>query len=162
NEETVTFDPGQISAITVNCGAGDDTVNIDSTTSQAPVTVNGGTGSDTFNIRPSVATKTGGSQDTLLGAVTVHGGTDPNGDYPVIHGSIDHLIVNDQADAFGGDVYTITSSTVGRTAMAQISYDTVESLVVNGGKSGDTYNINSTASTTPVTVIAGAGNDTFN
>src|SRR5262249_15521343 len=109
------------------------TYNVTSTAFGTPVTVNAGVGNDTFNVTPSVAVS-GGSQDTLSGAVTVHG-----------NGGTDHLNVNDQADAFSADVYTITSSTVKRTGMAQISYGTVESLVVNGGKSGDTYNVTSTA-----------------
>jgi hypothetical protein len=146
--EAIAYDT--VESLVVNGGSRDDTYNINSTAWGTPVTVNAGAGNDTFNVSPSVAVPSG-SQDTLFGAVTVHG-----------NGGSNSLNVNDQADAFIGDIYTITSSTVNRTAMAPIAYDGMQSLMVNGGSVGEAFNVNSTPSGTPVTVNGGAGNDTAN
>jgi hypothetical protein len=128
----------------VNAGNGDDTINVRGTAAGAPLTVNGGNDDDTINIG-----SLGNSLDDIQGAVTV------NGNAPA---ASDALNVNDQGDADAND-YVITSSTVNRAGAAQIAYGTVESLTVNGGRGGNTINVQSTLATTPVVVNAGAGDD---
>jgi Ca2+-binding RTX toxin-like protein len=142
---------GTIEGLTLNAETGNNVINVWSTAFGTPVTLNAGAGNDVINIQPS--TPSGSSSlDTLMGAVTVNG-QDGN----------DAVNINDQADAFNGDVYTITRSTVQRNAMALVTYGSVENLVVNGaGNAAITYNVTSTLSTTPVTINGGSRNDTFN
>jgi hypothetical protein len=139
---------GTIEGLTLNAETGDNLINVPSTASSTPVTVNAGAGNDVINIQPSTPFGIS-SLDTLSGAVTVNG-----------QGGSDTVNINDQADAFNGDSYTITSSTVQRNAMALVTYGTIENLVINGAASAAiSYHVNSTLSTTPVTISGGSGSD---
>src|SRR5262249_6230381 len=149
-----------VSSITFAASSGNDLINVQRTLSSAPVTVNLGNGQDTVNIRLSMPSGSS-SLDTLGGAVTVFG-----------QGAHDTVNLNDQADAFN-DPYTIGTTavsnlgvTVQRDFSALVTCNAVTSLVVNGGPGatggGITYDVNSTLSSTPVTVNAGTGNDAFN
>jgi hypothetical protein len=140
--ETVTYDG--VESLAVNGHAGDDTINVRSTTASTPVTVNGGDDDDTIHFG-----SVGNSLDAILGAVTV------NGNAPA---SSDALHVNDHGDADSHD-YVITSTTVARTGAAQITYGTIESLTLNGGQGGNTINVQSTAAGTAVIVNSGSGDD---
>ena len=58
--------------------------------------------------------------------------------------------------------YSATSSTITRTGAAPISYTSIGSVNLEGGKAGNTYNIESTAYKVPMFILGGAGNDAFN
>jgi hypothetical protein len=58
--------------------------------------------------------------------------------------------------------YSVTSSTVTRTGAATITYASISSLSLDGGKGGDSYNIESTAKGTALSVQGASGNDKFN
>jgi len=145
NGMTAQFNPGAVSSVDVITDGGDNTVNVDATAAGVPVSIDmlGGTG--TVNITPS--SKYLGN---IHGNVSVTGGN-----------SADVLNIFDQNDT-GAATYSVTSSTVTRSGAAAISYATVGSVNLYGGSGNDTYNIESTASGTPVFIEAGAGNDTFN
>src|SRR5262249_6605724 len=68
----------------------------------------------------------------------------------------DNLIVNGTAAA---DTLTITSTNVARSGTPVVSYAAMESLTVNAGGGADILNVQSTLSTTPVTVNGEAGDD---
>jgi hypothetical protein len=137
-----------ISSVAVNgSNAANITYDINSTAAGTPVTVNAGNGANTFVMTPA-------SQflDNIQGAVTLDAGTGSN-----------TLTVDDQNDGFFGDTYTIGVGSIQRTAEALISYGGVSSVTVNGSSTVNiTYNINSTAAGTPVTVNAGSGANVVN
>ena len=137
--------------VTIDGGSGNDIYGVSSTVSGTSTTVNAGAGNDTFNVLLSYASN-GSSVDDLQGAVTVSGG-----------GGTDTLNILDQADVYYGDVFTITRSTIQRTASAPITYGGMEDMIVDGSTSAPIYyNVTSTLATTPLAINAGAGNDTFN
>ncbi len=138
---------GTMENLVLNASVGSDTINVQSTLAATPVTLNGGTGDDTFNVGNA-----SNSLDNIQGAVTI------NGDGQT---ATDTVNINDQGDP-DANGYTITITTVVRTGAAQITYGTVETLVVNAGLSDDTLAVQSTLATTPLTVNGGAGDDTFN
>src|SRR5262249_38027642 len=91
-----------------------------------------------------------GNLDNLPGAVAVNGET-----------GTDRIVINDGVATFS-DTYTITSTTVSRILFGGLTYGTAEQLVLNAETGSNLININSTLSSTPVTVNAGAGDDTIN
>jgi hypothetical protein len=127
-------------------GNGDnDTINIETTFPGILTTANGGPGNDTINITPA-----GQFLDTIAGAVTVNGGPDA-----------DTLVVNDQADP-RADTFELTGTTVDRNAAAAITYGTVETVTVDGGSGGETFNLADTLATDSTVINGGAGKDFFN
>jgi hypothetical protein len=135
-----------VSSVTVNGGSANITYDINSTSGSTPLTINAGNGANIFVMTPA-----SDFLDNIQGAVTLHGGTGSN-----------TLTVDDQNDTFNGDTYTIGIGSIQRTAEALISYSgTFGSVTVNGGSANITYDINSTASGTPLTVNAGNGANTF-
>lgn len=83
----------------------------------------------------------------ILGAVTVVGGD-----------GADHLLLNDQMDS-GGDSYTLTATTFVKTGIPTLHYETLESLELIGGLSGNTIHVDGTS--IPTTVNGSGGDDTF-
>jgi hypothetical protein len=145
NGEPVGFDAGQITSIVVSPGGGTNTVDINVTLAGVPVTITGGSGNDTYVIAPSTE-----FLDNIQGTVTINGGTGTN-----------TLTVDDQNDTFI-DLYTIGVGSVQRTGEAMISYSGVSSVTVNGSSTTPiTYDINSTAAGTPLTINAGNGANSF-
>ena len=127
-------------AVELRGGLGDDTIDVPATAAGVPVTVGGGGGNDAINIG-----SVGDSLDQILGAVDVTGG-----------GGTDRLTANDQGDA-GPSTYTLGPSTFTRTGTATVTFNTLETLVLNASTGDDTVNVNDTA--VPTTVNAGAGAD---
>jgi hypothetical protein len=95
----------------------------------------------------------------------------------------DSLTINDQPNATNALItqttptFTITSQSVTRsnavtyvfnghsgtgTATSEIDYGGVANVEVDGGSSGNIFDVQSTAAGTPVTIRAGAGSDTIN
>jgi hypothetical protein len=141
----ISFTAGQLAALTLKGGSGNNTWNINST--NAPTSITAGNGNNAFVMTPA-------SQflDNILGAVTLTAGTGTN-----------TLTVDDQNDTFGGDTYTIAAGSIQRTAEALISYSGIDSVTVNGSSTAPiTYDVNSTAPGVPLTVNAGAATDTAN
>ena len=140
---TVTY--GDLASVTLYVdGSRGDTYDIQGTASGTPVTIRAGSGTNTFNVNPVDQ-----FLDNIQGALNLVGG---NGN--------DTLNVEDQGDPFA-DTYSVTASTVGRDFAATITYSNFEDVVLNGGSGGVTYKLLSPAAATPVSINAGAGNDTF-
>jgi hypothetical protein len=76
-------------------------------------------------------------------------------------GSGDVLTFNDSADTLA-DQYTITSSTVGRTNAATITFSLTGTVNLDSGTSSDTINVQSTAAGTPVSITLGKGVNRIN
>jgi hypothetical protein len=99
-------------------------------------------GNDTFEFGAAAD-----SLGSLLSPIEVHGelGTDA----VIIHDG------SNTADA----VWTITNFTVGRTGWAGMRYNTSESVTIDAGSGSETFNVESTHATAPLTINAAGGND---
>jgi hypothetical protein len=133
-----------IGTITIYGFSGNDVINIETTPFGEPVTINTGSGNDTINIAP-----TSKFLDNIQGAITING-----------QGGTIALNEFDQNDPFS-DTYTITGSTTTRSASAVITYNSVQSVVINGGTGNVLYNVESHGAGT-LTINGNTGNDTFN
>ncbi|MBW1835543.1 MAG: hypothetical protein JRI99_01040, partial [Deltaproteobacteria bacterium] len=133
---------GTIETLNIAIGSGDDIFDIEGTS--AVTTLNAGSGDDTLNVGNA------NSLDSILGALTINGEDYVLGDV---------LNINDQGDA-GTKTYTMTATTVDRTGAAQITYGTVETLMLNSGTGDDTVNLS--GGTNDTRINAGAGTDAVN
>jgi hypothetical protein len=138
----ITF--GNVQSLTVNGGSGGNTINVQGTASGTAVTFSTDAGSDAITV--------GSAANTLDG---IQGGLIING-----QAGTNTLTFNDQG-ATTAKTYTLTPTTLARTGAALITFFTVQGLTLNCGSGGNTFNIPATVSGTPVTVNAGAGNDTI-
>jgi hypothetical protein len=139
NGETVTFDKGQITNITINMKDGNDTINVENAISGVPVTINLGSGNDVVNISPSA-----GNLNTIQANVTVNAGS-----------GFDTLNVDDQNN-FNDATWTMNAGNMTRTNGGTIFYNgLINSLNVNGGRGNVTYNVNGTQPAFPTTVNTG-------
>ncbi len=185
--ETFTYNPGQLSSITVSTGNGNTTVNVLSSTNvtvnlvnHGDTTVNVGAGNNTLNVREiDGGTSTVlnlGTGDTVnvrgtSAGLTVNcGGGDVinvgAGDLHYIGGHVtvngsgsDYVNVNDQATALS-DTYDITSSTLSRIVFGGLTYSGLARLTLNAGTGDNTISIHSTSA--PVTINDDAGSDVVN
>jgi uncharacterized linocin/CFP29 family protein len=144
----VTYDGAIEKLNLVTTGAGDDTVDVLSTSATATTTIDTAAGNDIVNLSP-VAKNLG----NLPGAVVVKGG---DGDNDALN-----LFDDNRGD---GDTYTVTSSTVVRAGFGGVTYDAaVEKLnLVNTGGGADIINVTSTSATATTTIDTAAGNDIYN
>jgi Ca2+-binding RTX toxin-like protein len=140
---TVSYD-SNVQGMTLYGGSANNRYDIESTSSSTPVTVNAGGGNDSIEVSPTAR-----NLDTIAGALTITGvaGTD----------SLDIVDVTHP----GATTYSVTSSSVNRAGAAPIHYAAMAGLGLDGGTGDDTYNIESTAASTPVNIAAGAGANTF-
>jgi Ca2+-binding RTX toxin-like protein len=123
---------------------GPNTINAQMLPATISLSLLGAPGNDTFNVG-----STSNTLGPIQGAVSVNGG-----------GGTDTLNINDQGTA-GAQTYTITSTSVAATSLAQtLTYSKIASLVLNGGTGANTYDVQSTDAGT--TVNTGPGNDTVN
>src|SRR5262249_51521704 len=113
-----------VSSITINTGSGDDTVNIEATSSLRAVTVNLGNGTDTVNLSPA-----GQNLNNLAGAVTINGGS-----------GTDTLNLFDQGIKTNQN-YTVTSSSVARTGPASLTYHNVANVVLDTSNGTNTITV---------------------
>jgi subtilase family serine protease len=151
------FKAGTISSVVVNTDGGDNVVNIEATASNVPVSVGLQGGIGTVNITPS-------SQNLGLirGNVIVTGGNigiNPN--------PSDALNIYDQG-TLTPETYSVTTllgfdSTVTRTNMpGTISYSSIDNVNIYGTQGNGTYNVESTVAGSALSILGGAGDDTFN
>ena len=125
--------------LTVNCNNFDSTINIASSSSATMLVVNGNNGADTFNVGTP-----GDNVETCDSPTTLNGG-----------GGADILNYNDATNGFL-DTYTVTSSTIVRTASGIVTYGTMEGLNVNAGLAANTINVTSAFDNTAIFGNGGA------
>jgi hypothetical protein len=140
-----TIEGAEFNAITVNAGAGADDVDVDQVLSGKTVVVNGEGGTDFIDI----AAQFGDVDGDVLSDVTADGGA-----------GADTLTFNDFNGPFGPDPYTITAPAVA-TGSRTITHDLFETVRLTGSNLSSTYNIDATAATYALAVVAGTGGDTF-
>lgn len=145
----ITYKVAFNTGLTLNAGAFNDTVAVKSTSAETVLNLGAGNDSVTLGSGSALTSSLGG-----IGFVTIRG-----------QGGADAVVLN-ETDAgvvrTAGQAYRITSAGVSsRNFRFQLRYDTIESLDIRAGSGPDTFTFLSTAATTPVTVRAGLGNDTF-
>ena len=140
----VDWGDSNIAALTINGSSRGSTYAINGTS--MPTLLNAGAGNDKFVITPAFE-----NLGHIAGTLSIEGG-----------GGTDSVIVDDQDDT-GKDTYTITASSIQRTGSAEITYEGVNAVTINGGASENiVYNVDGTHAGTPVTINAGTGDNTFN
>ena len=139
-----------INLLTVLTGAGQDTLNIISTSPAAGLSLNTGPGNDTVNLGA-----TNNQIANLSGTVSFNGGS-----------GNDVLNIDDQ-NAVRRSIWSVNATNVQDLFLPEfltisLPYTAFESLILNGagGAFSNLYNIVSTAAATPVTVYEGTGNNT--
>lgn len=141
---TATFLGAQVASLQIDSDGGADEVYVYGIAD--PITVNAGLGADKIVVGDA-ANGLGGIGAT----VTANGDADP----------ADVLNVKDSLNVVSR-TYEVTSTTVGWGGGTQVSYATVESLILDGGSAGDIINVRSSGDDTPITVNADGGDDTVN
>jgi hypothetical protein len=139
----LTISGNTVESFIVNGNDGLDSITITSTNTNRSVTINGGNGNDAIKLVDA----TGASYPS---AVTVNGG-----------GDSDTFTFDDLALA-GTSSYSVTATQVSKNnGFPNLTYGTLESLVLLAETGVNAITINSTAVGTPVTVNAGGTNDTI-
>jgi hypothetical protein len=146
NGKSYGFLYGAINQVTVNLNGNNDTLDISSTTWQAPVTVNDGAGTDFVTFSPYDQ-----NLDFISGNVNVIGGS-----------GYDTLTIDDQSYSYN-PAYTMTGSSFTRSGAAAISYSEVDLVTVNGSNSAaSTYNVQDTEFVFTTKIYTGTGGNTVN
>jgi len=109
----------------------------------AKTTVTGGLGVDLVLVGSA-----GNSMDDIKGTLVLNTGA-----------GADQVTLADNGDA-DANSYTVTATSVSRSGAAPIFYAGAESLTVSAGAQNDTFVVQATSATTPVTLGLGGGNDT--
>ena len=159
NADQITITSGQVllgssaitfaetESLTVDAGAGGDTIRVERTSSGVPVAVEAGAGDDTIHVGgPDFSVSVG----SINGALAVDGGL----------GS-DTLNFYDWGLS-AGQTYHFSSTGLSRPGAGPISFSSIQNLQLFAGDGPDTININSVATFTAFTLYAGAGADTIN
>jgi fibronectin-binding autotransporter adhesin len=153
--DTVTLNnpnPGVgLTSLLVDSGDGNDIISVLATPASVSTTVTSTTGAGTTD---TVNVGNANSVQSVLGALTIKN-----------MAGLSNVNINDSADPTAHTA-TLTNNAITGLAPATINYQTgeVDTLTINGGDGGNTFNINSTLNGTPGTTVvnSGAGNDTLN
>ncbi len=138
---TISLDTDDFSGVTLDAGSGGNTFNVESfDIDDMPLTINTGAGNDTINLGNAA-----GSLDGIIDDITING-----------QGGTDAINANDQNDGTDNS-YTVAATTFTRTAMAVVTFGTMESLGLNAGTGNDF--IFASAAPFGLTINAGPGND---
>jgi hypothetical protein len=147
----ITYNAGQVSSVSLIGSGGNDTFNVQSTGVNTALSVDGGSGNDTVNVNGN-APSLSGTLVNIVGPISV---SNTSG----------HTILNvgDEGDS-AGLTATITNNAITGLAPAAITYSAgpVSAVNITGGTGNDVFNVQSTASTTPLTIDGSNGSDTVN
>jgi hypothetical protein len=148
NTGTATLNFLQTEQLTLTANGAANDLRIDSTTNEFSPTINGGAGNDTIHV---------GNSDfdaTILNGASVVGGA----------GS-DTLLIEDQADDAGNDIYTFNSGNMTKVDVvvfwSTASADRVESVSLLASANSDMIRVNSATPAIKLNIDAGLGNDSF-
>ncbi len=188
NGEVVTFDPGQITNLILDTGAGADVVNVNGLPKDLlSVSLSAGAGDDVVNVNalpkgPSFAVDTGAGSDTVNLAPASGLADSLRGSLSVAGNGATVLAVYDQntADADPAYHHQVTYSLRDgaltrddlvapvapagyhpvRRYTADVSYFGLSQVVVYGGATGNEFDVQAVTAGTPVTLYTGAGANT--
>jgi hypothetical protein len=132
-------------AVNLSTGAGANTFNVQELNSLTTLTVNAGGANDTLNL-----TATGQNLNAILGNIIFNGEA----------GTADAISANDQTNAVS-NLYVITPDTVDRPTFGLLTFQTTETLTLNGGSEANPYDIDpvSVGLSTDVIINAGSADD---
>jgi Ca2+-binding RTX toxin-like protein len=135
-----------LGSLTLNAGAGNDTVTVQSLGANVLATLNLGAGNDAVTLRE------GFFLPQILSAVNVNG-----------QAGADAILVDatDASPFVSSHTYAINVTEVNIDNRRLVNYGTAESLTLTAGSGDDTINVDSALAATPVVVRGGAGNDVF-
>src|SRR5262249_2947695 len=141
------FDTRAVNDTTLNTGNGNDVVSVRGT--QRPLIINGGTGGVVVKFSAPVR-----NLDAFRGDVTVNGSSAGFNAWPLKY----------KAHAANTGFLVNASMVVVSFTPAAFRFNRINALTINGGNAsfGNTFNVQSTAANTAVTIHAGGGNDTIN
>jgi hypothetical protein len=136
-----------LTALNVFLGSGGNHIAVTGTATGATTNLHDGAGANTVVVG-SLAPSTGGVLDGVHGNLNITGS------------GADAIMLDDSGSAVA-KTGTLSNVSLAGFSAGTIAYTGASSLVVNLGSAGDMLTIASTASGTPTTVNAGAGNDTI-
>jgi Ca2+-binding RTX toxin-like protein len=142
-----TMTAGNVREVTLHAGRGGNTINVASTAAGTEMTVNAGNGNDAVTVG---FVGFGFTLNGIQGRLTVNGQG----------GTADTLALRDDHTT-AAHSYTVRDDTVGRPGSALIVYGAVEGLALTGTAHADTFFVQTTATSTPVTLNAAGGDDTI-
>ena len=170
---------GATSAVDFDLGDGNDIANLRSTATGSFSDIDAGLGSDTVNVssdadgsRADVSGSPAGNLDGLLGEIVLVGSDHlaaPDVTATATAKALtvsamlsvgDQLNVSDQGNAAAG-MYTLDATELTRVGIAPIGYATFETLVIETGSGGDTFDISATPASTTLVLETNAGADTI-
>ena len=134
-------------ALNISLGAGNNTLNIQSTNSQSVTTVSTGIGTNAINVG-SLTPLANGIVDNISGALTVKG-----------VGSGTTVNVDDTGQTGDRTGFLTATTLTGLGYTGGITYNGLVALNISLGSGEDTFYVQSTISGTVTTVSAGAGTD---
>jgi hypothetical protein len=148
-----TVAPAGLTSLTLTARGQHNTFDITGTAAGTTVTVNAGAGNDTVNVGndPLLATAT---LDNILGTLVVNGGGPAAGD------TLRVMDENQGASTPPSYLYTLLDNTVSRTGAALIVYNNVQNLELDASNGGNTFDIVTTLPGMSITVYEGTGADT--
>jgi hypothetical protein len=136
-----------LESLTLNAGADDNTININSTLPSTAVVVNAGAGNDTIHLSP-LALHLG----QIHGAVTVNG-----------QAGKDKVIAHDEVFALGAaSPYTLARTKMDRAGFGGLTFATIERLQLNLGTGNDIVNVTEFNRDVLFALYGNEGADTFN
>jgi hypothetical protein len=139
NGETFFFDWWQVESISVYMPAGDNTVNVEEMRPWGPISIVDSGGNDQVNVAPTLR-----NLDNIQGAISVYG-------IPTLGGRGPTINIYDQKD-MNGQNWAITNGSIARTGASPINYSGQSAINIHGGSGGETFDVQSTASPTALTI----------
>jgi hypothetical protein len=153
NGETATFDPNQIVGVTIEPGAGTNTIKIESDS----ITVNG----TTFNLPKGITITEAGGNDTIdLSPNAQSFAANFSGSIQILNtpaqpAASTTVEVFDQNNA-NADTYTVTAGGMQEARGVGFTIDHAETLNLHGGTGNDDYEVQSTSSGSATNLYLGA------
>ena len=134
-------------SLNLNAGTGNNTININSSSSGTQIVINAGAGGDTIHLSP-----TSQNLSFINGPVIVNG-----------QQGVDNVILHEELFALGGLFpLNITRSTVSRNFFGGLNFDTIERLRVNLGSGNNKVNVTEFNRDVLFALYGNVGADTFN
>ena len=150
NDQQVSFLTGQVKAVVMNGGDGDDLLIVSGTEAGVGVTIDAGAGDDQIFLslsRPGQVDAIGG----LLSSVQAGSGNDS-------------LRFTDSFNTATTTSYSLSSTSLTRTRAGTstiVNHSGAEQILLQGGSAANTYDVESNAPTTALDLRGGSGDDTF-
>ncbi len=142
--DSVTFSYGTMESITLRTGSGAESVDVEGLGSSSPLTIHLGDGDDQVDVSP-----TDQNLDGLSALLTVYGEA----------GVDEATLFDNMSDSV--HTYAIHSSSIQRDGTTVFSHSSLETVSLLGGTGGNTFDVESTDSSTTTHLYGQSGDDLF-